>query len=53
MTYRISSAHEEGGDRVYAVNTERFLGDDDGRVRALQAGRGRDAGRPLRAGRGQ
>jgi glutamate synthase (NADPH) small chain len=36
MTYRISSAHEEGGDRVYAVNTERFLGDDDGRVRALK-----------------
>ena len=36
MTYRVSSAHEEGGDRVYAVNTERFLGDDDGRVRALK-----------------
>src|SRR6478736_4593252 len=36
MTYRISSAHEEGGDRVYAVNTERFLGDDNGRVRALK-----------------
>jgi glutamate synthase (NADPH/NADH) small chain len=36
MTYRISSAHEEGGDRVYAVNTECFLGDDEGRVRALK-----------------
>ena len=36
MTYRVSSAHEEGGDRVYAVNTERFLGDDDGRLRALK-----------------
>ena len=22
MTYRVSSAHEEGGDRVYAVNTD-------------------------------
>jgi glutamate synthase (NADPH/NADH) small chain len=34
--YRISSAHEEGGERVYAVSTERFLGDDAGRVRALR-----------------
>src|SRR5262245_12641028 len=37
MIYRVSSAHEEGGDRVYAVNTECFLGDDDGNVRALRA----------------
>jgi glutamate synthase (NADPH/NADH) small chain len=37
MTYRVSSAHEEGGERVYAVNTECFLGDDDGKLRALQA----------------
>ncbi|MGE3621581.1 MAG: glutamate synthase subunit beta [Acidimicrobiia bacterium] len=36
MVYRVSSAHEEGGDRVYAVNTECFLGDDEGRVRALR-----------------
>ncbi|MBK6874429.1 MAG: glutamate synthase subunit beta [Kineosporiaceae bacterium] len=36
MTYRVSSAHEEGGDRVYAVQTQAFLGDEDGRVRALQ-----------------
>jgi glutamate synthase (NADPH/NADH) small chain len=36
MIYRVSSAHEEGGERVYAVNTECFLGDDDGRVRALR-----------------
>ncbi|QWC85561.1 glutamate synthase subunit beta [Nocardioidaceae bacterium] len=36
MTYKVSSAHEEGGDRVYAVSTERFLGDDEGRVRALK-----------------
>ena len=26
MVYRVSSAHEEGGERVYAVNTECFLG---------------------------
>ena len=37
MVYRVSSAHEEGGERVYAVNTECFLGDDDGNVRALRA----------------
>ena len=36
MTYRVSSAHEEGGDRVYAVNTQEFLGDEDGNVRALR-----------------
>lgn len=36
MTYRVSSAHEEGGDRVYAVQTQAFLADDEGRVRALQ-----------------
>jgi glutamate synthase (NADPH/NADH) small chain len=35
--FRTSSAHEEGGERVYAVSTERFLGDARGRVRALQA----------------
>jgi glutamate synthase (NADPH) small chain len=33
--FRVSSAHEEGGERVYAVSTQRFLGDDNGRVRAL------------------
>jgi glutamate synthase (NADPH) small chain len=35
--FRVSGAHEEGGDRVYAVSTQRFLGDDEGRVRALEA----------------
>ena len=35
--FRVSSAHEEGGERVYAVNTERFLADADGNVRALVA----------------
>ena len=36
MTYRVASAHEEGGERVYAVNTTEILGDDDGCVRALR-----------------
>jgi glutamate synthase (NADPH/NADH) small chain len=35
--FRVSSAHEEGGERVYSVNTECFLGDDEGNVRALRA----------------
>jgi glutamate synthase (NADPH/NADH) small chain len=36
MLYKVSSAHEEGGERVYAVNTECFLG-DEGKLRALRA----------------
>ncbi len=36
MLFRVSSAHEEGGDRVYSASTKQFLGDDEGRVRALQ-----------------
>src|SRR3712207_5596637 len=35
MVMRVSSAHEEGGERLYSVNTERFVGDDEGNVRAL------------------
>jgi glutamate synthase (NADPH/NADH) small chain len=35
MIYRVSSAHEEGGDRVYAVSTQRFSGDADARVSGL------------------
>ncbi len=35
--FRVSSAHEEGGERVFSVNTERFVGDDGGSVRALVA----------------
>ena len=35
MTYRVSSAHEEGGERLFAVSTERFEGDASGRVTAL------------------
>ncbi len=36
MIYRVASAHEEGGERVYAVSTEEFLGDSDGAVRELR-----------------
>ena len=35
LVYRISSAHEEGGDRLFSVNTERFVDDGNGTVRAL------------------
>src|ERR1700694_545877 len=35
--FRVSSAHEEGGERVYSVNTECFLPDEQGNVRALRA----------------
>ena len=36
MIYRVSSAHEEGGERAYAVATLEFLGDEQGWVRALR-----------------
>ena len=36
MTFKVSSAHEEGGDRVYAVSTSEFVGDDEGNVQALR-----------------
>ncbi|MER5867272.1 glutamate synthase subunit beta [Kitasatospora sp. NPDC002040] len=35
MTYKVTSAHEEGGERVYAVNTTHFTGDEDGNVQEL------------------
>ena len=28
LMFRVSSAHEEGGERVFSVNTERFLGSE-------------------------
>ena len=37
LMLRTTSAHEEGGERVFAVNTSTFLGDDAGGVRALSA----------------
>lgn len=35
MVYKVTSAHEEGGERLFAVNTERFVDNGNGRVRAL------------------
>jgi glutamate synthase (NADPH/NADH) small chain len=46
--FRVSTAHEEGGERLYAVSTQRFSGDAGGNVRALHGVRVdmvRDAGR--------
>jgi glutamate synthase (NADPH/NADH) small chain len=37
LIYRTSSAHEEGGERVFSVNTECFLADEHGNVRGLRA----------------
>lgn len=36
MIYRVSSAHEEQDNRMFAVSTEEFLGDSDGNLRALK-----------------
>jgi glutamate synthase (NADPH/NADH) small chain len=36
LMYRVSSAHEEGGERVFAVNTDHFSG-SDGKVTGLSA----------------
>ena len=36
MIFRISSAHEEGGERLFSVNTDEFLGDEHGHLRALR-----------------
>ncbi|HEY3091798.1 MAG TPA: glutamate synthase subunit beta [Vicinamibacterales bacterium] len=35
--FRVSTAHEEGGERLFSVATQRFVADKKGRVRALQA----------------
>ncbi|BBZ63793.1 dihydropyrimidine dehydrogenase subunit A [Mycolicibacterium monacense] len=36
LMFRVSSAHEEGGERVFSVNTEEFCGDENGHVRSLK-----------------
>lgn len=36
MIYRIASAHEEGGERLYALSTSHFVGDADGNVAELE-----------------
>jgi glutamate synthase (NADPH/NADH) small chain len=38
MVYRVSSAHEEGGERVFAIETSEFIG-SDGRVTTLRTHR--------------
>lgn len=35
MLYKVTSAHEEGGERVYSVSTTHFEGDEDGNVQYL------------------
>lgn len=35
MVYRVSSAHEENGDRIYSVSTTRFVG-ENGQVTGLE-----------------
>ena len=52
MIYRVSSAHEEGGERVYAVSTEEFRGDESGRVRALRLVEVEFTAGPVRAAAG-
>ncbi len=34
--FRVASAHEEGGERVYAVSTSEIVGDADGKVAGLR-----------------
>ena len=34
--YKVTSAHEEGGERVYSVTTTEYVGDDDGYLRAIR-----------------
>jgi len=36
MLFRIASAHEEGGERVYSVNTKEIIGDELGNVAGLR-----------------
>jgi glutamate synthase (NADPH/NADH) small chain len=48
--FRVSPAHEEGGERLYSISTERFTGDAAGRVSELHAAKVvmiREQGRPV------
>lgn len=36
MIYRVASAHEEGGERVYSVSTKELVDDGEGNVKALR-----------------
>jgi glutamate synthase (NADPH/NADH) small chain len=44
MIYRVSSAHEEGGERAYSVSTTEFVSDGAGKVRALRLSEVRNEG---------
>jgi glutamate synthase (NADPH) small chain len=48
LIYRVSSAHEEGGERLFAVSTQEFVDDGAGRVRSLRlTDVAMDSGRPV------
>jgi glutamate synthase (NADPH/NADH) small chain len=56
LKFSVLSAHEEGGERVFAIATEKFIDDGSGRVAALQTRRvkskspgGRSAFKPFNA----
>ena len=36
MVYRVSSAHEEAGERIYSVSTQEFLKDSSGNLQAIK-----------------
>jgi len=36
QVFRVASAHEEGGERLYSVSSKRFVDDGNGKVRALE-----------------
>ena len=36
MILKTTSSHEEGADRFWGINTEEFLGDEDGNLRAIR-----------------
>ncbi len=36
LMFRTSSAHEEGGERIYSVTTTQFVGDEEGNLVALR-----------------
>jgi glutamate synthase (NADPH/NADH) small chain len=42
--FRVSSAHEEGGERLYSISTEKFTGDEQGRVNKLHGARVEQSG---------
>ncbi|MCA1833253.1 MAG: glutamate synthase subunit beta [Actinobacteria bacterium] len=48
LIFRTSAAHEEGGERVFSVATDDFVGDEDQNVRTL---RGREVEMVMRDGR--